>query len=115
MNVVNLKGKRTSSQLKHIKKKSRNSQQTMVAVDPNDGAAQFHKDKSDLCSPNRRACHINSAAHLSARWARCTVCMRKQCDKLGERRSIKYVHNYVEQKVSKAVTSGEPDAGAVYS
>lgn len=87
----------------------------MVAVDPNNSTAQFHKDKSDLCSSNRRACRINSAAHLSARWARCTVCMRKQCDKLGERRSIKYVHNYVEQKVSKAVTSGEPDAGAVYS
>lgn len=61
------------------------------------------------------ACRINSAAHPSARWARCSVCMRKQCDKLGERRSINYVHNYVEQKVSKAVTSGEPDAGAVYS
>lgn len=61
------------------------------------------------------ACRINSEAHLSARWARCTVCMRKQCDKLAERRSINYVHNYVEQKVSKAVTSGEPDAGAVYS
>lgn len=36
--------------------------------------------------------------------------MRKQCDKRGERCSIKYVHNYVEQKVSKAATSGELDA-----
>lgn len=47
--------------------------------------------------------------------ARCSVCLRKQHDKPGERCSIKYVHNYVEQKVSNGVTSGELDARAVYS
>lgn len=45
----------------------------------------------------------------------CSVCLKKQLDKPGERCSIKYVHNHVEQKVPNAVTSGEPDARVVYS
>lgn len=54
-------------------------------------------------------------ANLNTHHARCSVCLRKQDDKPGERSSIEYVHNYVEQKVSNGVTSGELDARAVYS
>lgn len=35
-------------------------------------------------------------------------------EKLREVCNIKYAHNYVEQKVSTAITSGELDARVVY-
>lgn len=61
------------------------------------------------------ACGIKNTAYLNTHQASCSVCLRKHRDKPGERCSIKYVHNYVEQKVSNAITSGELDAIVVYS
>lgn len=45
----------------------------------------------------------------------CSICLKKQLDKPGERCSIKSVDNHVEQKIPCAVTSGESDARVVYS
>lgn len=75
---------------------------------------QFHNFKCGHIQDKRLWHQQQSLLESTAGQVQC-LCLRKQPDKPVESCSIKYVHNYVEQKVSNAVTSGELDARVVYS
>lgn len=101
-----------------MKKNSQNSSNTnfKYSITCGDVHAFFFKLYQNTIPHAENSCiPVKSLWQNKPHEARCSVCLKKQLDKTGERGSIKYVHNYVEQKVSDSVTSSELDAKAVYS